>query len=1019
MMFKTTLREIKGSLGRYLAILAIVMLGIGFFAGLKVTKPAMVDTMDAYLRDCNFFDYRLLSAIGFTAEDVESLRGWPQAENVEGTLSVDALAVLCADNGEVSADESEAVFRFHALPEQINKLTLTAGRMPETPGECILDAFHAGEEAIGSVIHVTDDNSDDTLEMFGEREYTVVGLADSPLYLNFERGTSSVGDGRITAFVYIPDEAFDCDYLTEIYLTLREDHTIYSDEYTDMIDETQDELEDMTQKLVQERYDGLIADAQEEIADAQKELDDKSAEAQKELGDALREIEDGEKEVADGEQEIADGEKQLADAEAEIAGNEKELADGRTQLDQAKAALQEQEDALLAQEAQLEQAAGLLPTDRYQMQMLQINGGKEQIAQARAQLSAQEAQLNEGEARLQDAREQTEASRKELEEAKAEVEEAKVSLEEGRQKYEDSKADYDKEVANAQKEIDDARAELDDIGEPDYYVLTRNTNIGYVCFESDSNIVEAVSDVFPLFFFLVAALICMTTMNRMVEEQRTQIGVLKALGYGNGAIMGKYAFYAGSAATVGAVAGFAGGTWLFPVAIWQGYRIMYYLDHINYHFSPGMAVISLTAALICSVGTAYLSCYYELHSVPANLIRPKAPKSGKRIFLERITFIWRRMKFLHKVSMRNIVRYKKRFFMMVLGISGCTALLVTGFGIKDSVANIADLQYDEIQVYDIGFTLTDDAGESDRERLRGETAADFEQIAFHQEKSVDMDYGGRTKSITLFIPEDAEETGCFLNLHTEDGRELSYPQEGEAVITAKAAQSMGVRVGDEVELRDTDMRKLRVRVVGLCENFVYNYVYISKETYIAQMGEEPGYTSAYARVKEGADVHKAAAAASGIDKVMAVNVIQDLRERISSMMDSMNYIVLLVIICAAALALIVLYNLTNINITERIREIATIKVLGFYSRETADYVFRENIVLTAIGALVGLGLGKALHWFVMYHISIDMVSFRTYVKPVSYLFSLLLTFGFAILVNLLMQGRIGRINMAESLKSIE
>ena len=975
-MLKTTLREIKGSLGRYMAILAIVMLGVGFFSGLKVTKPAMTETMDGYLRDCDFFDYRLLSTIGFTEEDVESLREWQQAEDVEGTLSVDALAVVGSDNA--------AVLKFHALPENINRLTLTAGRMPEAPDECILDAFQAGTEAIGSVVRVTDDNSDDTLEMFKERQYTVVGLADSPLYLNFERGTSSIGDGRVTAFVYIPKASFDCDYLSEIYLTLRGDHMIYSDAYNDMIDAAQDELEDMTGELVRKRYDGLIADAEAELADAQKELDDKKAEAEKELGDALKEIEDGEKEIADGEKEIEDGEKALADAEAE-----------RRALDQAKEALQAQ------------------------AQMFPANAAEEQIAQAGAQLSAQEAQLDAGEAQLAEARKQTEASRRELEEAKEEIEDARADLAEGRQEYEDAKADYDRETADAQRKIDDAGAELDDIEEPDYYVLTRNTNIGYVCFESDSNIVEAVSDVFPLFFFLVAALICMTTMNRMVEEQRTQIGILKALGYGNAAIMGKYAFYAGSAAIVGAAAGFIGGTWMFPKAIWMGYQIMYYLDHIDYHFAPDMAVISLTAALVCSVGTAYLSCYYELHSVPANLMRPKAPKSGKRIFLEKITFIWRRMKFLHKVSMRNIVRYKKRFVMMVLGISGCTALLVTGFGIKDSVANIADLQYDEIQVYDIGFTLTDDAAESDRERLRTETADDLEQIAFHQEKSVDMDYNGRTKSITLFVPEDSEQTGCFLNLHTKDGKEVAYPQEGEAVVTAKAAQNMGIRVDDEIELRDADMRRLRVRVGGLCENFVYNYVYISKETYTAQMGEEPEYTSAFAVVKEGTDIHKAAAAASKLDKVLAVNVIQDLRERIASMMDSMDYIVLLVIVCAAALALIVLYNLTNINITERIREIATIKVLGFYARETADYVFRENIVLTAIGGLVGLGLGKALHWFVMYHINIDMISFKTYVKPVSYMYSLLLTFGFAMLVNLLMQGKIAKINMAESLKSIE
>ena len=1010
-MIKTTLREIKGSLGRYLAIFAIVMLGIGFFAGLKMTKPAMIETEDEYLREQNFFDYRLISTIGFTEDDVEALKDWAQAANVEGTLSVDALSSF--------EEENEVVYKFLALPESVNLILLTAGRVPEAADECILDASRIGENAIGTVIRITDDNTEDTLEMFGERSYTVVGLANSPLYMNFERGTSSIGDGRIEGFVYVPADAFDCDYLTEIYLTLQEKYTVYSDAYEDYIDATQNELEDLTEQLVQDRYDGLIADAEAEIADAQKELDDKSAEAETELQDALKEIEDGEREIADAEIEIADGEQEIADAEAEIADNERELADGRTQLEEAQASLAQQEAELIAQEEQINAASMMMTMLQDQFKLMQIRAAKEQLEQAKTELAAREAKIDEGEKQLEEAKNELEQARKDLEEARSELEQAKIDLEDGRAEYEEAKAEFEQEVADAQLKIDDAQAELDDIEEPDYYVLTRNTNIGYVCFESDASIVEAIANVFPLFFFLVAALICMTTMNRMVEEQRTQIGVLKALGYGNAAIMGKYAFYAGSAAILGEAIGFMGGTWLFPKVIWQAYRIMYNIDHINYRFSVGLSIVSLIAALVCSVGTAYLSCYYELYSVPANLIRPKAPKGGKRIFLEKITFIWSRMKFLHKVSMRNIVRYKKRFFMMVLGISGCTALLVAGFGIKDSVADIAGLQFDEVQIYDIGLTLTDEATESDRERLREETAEDFERIAFHYEKSVDMDYAGKTKSITLFIPENPEDTAYFLKLHTEQGEELSYPPEGEAIVTAKAAQNMGIQIGDEIVLRDADMRQICVKVANMCENFVYNYVYISKETYKAQLKEEPEYTSAFAVVKEGTDIHIAAAAASKLDNVMAANVTQDMRDRISSMMDSLDYIVLLVIVCAASLALIVLYNLTNINITERIREIATIKVLGFYARETADYVFRENIVLTGIGALVGLGLGKALHWFIMFNINIDMISFRTYVKPVSYLFSLLLTFSFAMLVNLLMQRKLDKINMAESLKSIE
>lgn len=357
--------------------------------------------------------------------------------------------------------------------------------------------------------------------------------------------------------------------------------------------------------------------------------------------------------------------------------------------------------------------------------------------------------------------------------------------------------------------------------------------------------------------------------------------------------------------------------------------------------------------------------------------------------------------------------------MMILGISGCTALLVTGFGIKDSVTNVADMQFDEIQIYDIGITFSDGVQQEDMDMMEEQSENMLAQAACRYEESVDLDFGGKTKSVYLEIPEDADTMETFLKLHTQAGEEILYPAEGEAVLTAKLAETMGISAGDSVILRDSDMHELTVTISALCENFVYNYAYISKETYENQLGIEPEYKSAFVTVKEGVDVHEAAAAVADRDDVLAVSVTGDMRERIAAMMKSMDYIVLLIIVCAGSLAFIVLYNLTNINITERIREIATIKVLGFYARETADYVFRENLALTAMGAVVGLGLGKWLHWFVMDQVKIDMLSFKTLITPVSYLWSLLFTFGFAMLVNGLMYFKLEKINMAESLKSIE
>ena len=1190
-MIKTTIREIKGSLGRYMAILAIVMLGVGLFMGLKATTPAMIVTENDYLAEQDFFDFRLLSTVGFDEEAVSEVAALNEIADVEGAISIDALCAFGEGN--------ESVYKMHTVPDKINRVVLTAGRMPESADECVLDAALYGEDVIGSRITVTDSNEEDTLEMFRERTFTAVGIVRSPYYINFERGTTSIGDGKITAFLYVPKEAFDCDYLTEIYATTKLKYKVYTDEYEDYIDGLQGKMEDTAHELTVDRYERVIAEAQEKIADAQTELDDKKAEARIELDDAWQKILDGEQDLADGEQEIADAEKKIADGEQEIADGEQELIDGeqeiadgereiaekepelldaeeevsfhewevfangqelliaRDKLEQGKRELEEKanllheqemqvlgkEAELKEQEAQLRAQLEALPgqkaaleqkeaeitsgleqleqwyayalsqapdeesknavTAEYEQQkasltaaqtqvlamkaeiekgisqlqggisqiqagLVQIQAGKgefeegrRQIAEAREEIAFQEKLLMEAEAELMSAEEQVAQARSELEDGKAKLAQAKLDLEDGRAEleqgkidlaqakrdvadakveleegkaeleegkteladarieYADAEKEFEEEVADAQQKIDDARDELAKIGEPDDYVLTRDTNIGYACYESDSSIVAAIANVFPVFFFLVAALICMTTMNRMVEEQRTQIGVLKALGYSNAAIMGKYLFYAGSAATVGAVLGCAVGTWLFPRVIWMGYGIMYSMGDIQYYFDIPMALLSLAAALLCSMGAAYFSCRHELQGVPAALIRPKSPKSGKRIFLERIPLIWGRLKFLHKVSIRNIVRYKKRFFMMILGISGCTALLLTGFGVKDSVTNVADMQYDEVQIYDIGVTFSERVQEADREELSQRAGDLLAQTAYHYEESVELDFGGKIKSIYLEVPEDEAEMGDFLNLHTSEGEQLSYPGAGEAVLTEKTAKNMGIKVGDQVVFRDNDRNGFTVRISGLCENFVSNYIYINKETYIEQMGMEPEYQGAYAVVREGVDVHEAAAVLSDMENVLAVSVTADMRQRIATMMESMDYIVFLIVACAGSLAFIVLYNLTNINITERIREIATIKVLGFYARETADYVFRENLVLTGMGAVVGLGLGKWLHSFVMYKINIDMISFKTMITPVSYVWSLLLTFVFAMLVNGVMYFKLEKINMAESLKSIE
>lgn len=447
---------------------------------------------------------------------------------------------------------------------------------------------------------------------------------------------------------------------------------------------------------------------------------------------------------------------------------------------------------------------------------------------------------------------------------------------------------------------------------------------------------------------------------------------------------------------------------------------MYTMGDILFVFDKKLALISMAASMLCSMGTTYFSCRYELASVPAQLMRPKAPKAGKRILLEYIPILWNQLSFLVKVSIRNVLRYKKRFFMMVVGISGCTALLVTGFGVKDSIADVAGQQFGEIQTYGMSVLMNEDYTQSEWEEVEDYLREETQGYTQAAERSMDVQLeDGTTKSITLVMPENVSQISDYWNLHTEDGTPIAYPEEGQAVLNREFAHRNGIEINDVISLSDEDGHELSLRVTGLSENFVYNYLYLTAESWEAQTGEEVEYRSIYINTQGVADEHVLLARLMNFDAVSSVTVNADTLDKFNSMMSSLDYIVLLIIICAGSLAFIVLYNLTNINITERIREIATIKVLGFYPSETASYVFRENIFLTAIGGGAGLLLGKWLHWFVMEQINIDMVSFAQVIRPQSYLYSIALTFVFACIVNLVMFGKLEKINMAESLKSIE
>ena len=1063
MMKRNTFREIKKSFGRYFAILAIIALGVAFFSGLKITQSVMVHSADVYLKDLQFYDYRLVSTLGFTEENVEALAEKEDVRAAEGAISAE---VLYKDAGE-----NERVIKMHSITEKVNKLKLVAGEMPQSADECVVDSVLFSEDAIGSKLVLSENNTTDDLDKFAYKEYTITGLVQSPCYIQFERGNTSIGNGRISGFAYILKDGFAVDYDTEIYIKFDEDYDIYSDEYDSYMDAKEADWEAYTKEQADIRYEKIVKDAQDELDEKKEELEEKRAEAEAELESAKQQLTDGETEISDGKNQIASAKTELSAKASELQSGKDALSSKAAELESASQQISGQESALAAKKAEYEQglnaylAAKQQVTDQrnsleaakaqlmentpgYEEMLAQIEAGLTEVAGAEAELNAKNAeleaaagQLSSAESQLAAAKQQIEdgknalaaaeaeftdgenqlaAAKEQIEEKEDQLEAAETELADGLLQYQEKQSEFDEQMQDADDQIADAQSKIDEIEKPETYVLDRNTNVGYVCLKNDSGVVKGIANVFPVFFFLVAALICMTTMNRMVEEQRTQIGVLKALGFSEGKIMGKYLFYSGSAAISGTLIGYVLGIHFFPLVIITAYGIVYKMGGIYYVSDLPLVLVSLTVAVLCSVGTTWLSCHKELKEVAADLMRPKAPKAGKRVFLEHVPFIWKRLKFLQKVSVRNIVRYKKRFFMMVIGISGCTALLVMGFGVRDSVVAVADQQYEEIQLYDIGVTLKAGKmpGEADLKSL--DSALEKENAAgmYAMEKTIDLVTDKGTKSIHMVAVENPDEVGDFISLHTKKQEPIAYPKEGEAVLSKKVAETYAVKKGDTILLRDSDNNEMHLKVTGICENHIYNYVYIAPESYEKQIGDVV-FKNVYVRLPDASDIHEVSAALMKADGVTAVTVNSDMLSRISQMMSCMNYIVIIIIICAGALAFIVLYNLNNINITERVREIATIKVLGFYPKETASYVFRENMVLTAIGCGLGLILGKWFHRFVMGEIQIDMVSFNVQINAVSYLFSVLLTMGFAWIVNCMMTGKLERINMAESLKSID
>ncbi|MCB6725174.1 ABC transporter permease [Blautia producta] len=789
------------------------------------------------------------------------------------------------------------------------------------------------------------------------------------------------------------------------------------------------EAEDIRQQLEEQLNEAREQEAQIEagisaasgqLADLQNTL--QQLEEQKaQMDNALPQLKEQQQTLPAALEELKKQLDQL-DAQAEtLAEKEAELADGEDQIAQAEVLLTEKEAELAAGKAQIEDGAAQLADGENQLDEARelLESKEQELADAKAQIAQSRKELEDGKAQLAD-------GEKEIADGESEIEKNRKKLADGRREYEEKKADADEKIADARQKVADGQKDLDDLEVPKWYILNRDFIQTYVEYEQDADRIKAIGDVFPAIFFLVAALICLTTMTRMVEEERTQIGTLKALGYSKLSIAAKYLCYALLASLIGSLAGLVAGQKILPPVIINAYGILY--NNLPEAVAPlhaGYSISSTLLAIACTTAAAGIACYKELMSTPATLMRPAAPKSGKRVLLERVGIIWNHLSFTNKSTVRNLFRYKKRFFMTVLGIGGCMGLLLVGFGVKDSVRSIGTIQYNDLLSYHAEIVLEDKTTPEEKEEVMDAMEKDKDIKSFMAVYKTSMDIENEkedvTKSAYVMVPENAKEFKKYADLRSRTTKEHYELSDDGIIISEKLAKLLDVKEGDTVVLKEEETDHFEVKVSHITENYFLHYIYISPELYGKVFGETPEFVD-YLTINTSTDSafeDSMQEKYMAYDQVSEVSFITKTADRIANMLKSLDTVIYVLVIAAGLLAFVVLYNLNNINISERIRELATLKVLGFYDMEVSRYVFRENVCLTLIGCFLGIFFGKILHRFVILTAETDIMMFGRDIEIISFVYSILITLFFSAVVNFFMHFRLKKVDMVESMKSVE
>ena len=981
-LFKNNFKSINRTKRRFFSILIMAFLGVGFFSGLVATSPDMLDSLDRYADSSNLYDINILSTLGLTDDDIISIQGIEGVDKVYGTQSKDSL---------VKIDDQESICKVIEFNENINSPVVIAGRNIENENECLLDPaiVRTGEGAesfIGKKIFLKNEDMDsEDNPIFTVKEFEIVGIAETPVYISSERGNTTLGNGTVSFYIFTQDNVINMDYYTGLYVTVKgaKATVTNSDEYLKLVNSVIAKIENITETRENARYQSLVDDATKKINDAQKEFDDKKLEVDTELKDA-------ESQIKKAEKQINSSEKQIEAAESELALHQKQAT--------------EQFEALANQialaEQQLEEST-IDPAIK-EMQKQEIECQKVELERAKQESSAK-----------------FEEAQAEIASNKTEIRKGKNELSKNKEEFESKKQEAEDKLNEAQAKIDDAKEEINKIEKCKWYIQNRLDNSGYNNIFDAIKTMSNIARLFPAIFYLVAVLISLTSMTRMIEEERIEIGTLKALGYTNMQIISKYIIYSLLACIIGGVLGMTVGLYLLPTIVWSLYSMIYNMPHFYCTYRFGIGLIGIILAFICIGGATLLVARKELKQMPSVLMRPKPPKNGKKILLEKISFIWKRFNFSHKVTARNIFRYKKRAIMTVVGIAGCTGLMLTGFGIRDSVDDIPSAQFNGIFKYDTSITLSNTNGLSDIEEYlkNNESIENFVEVCA---TTGELSKESTSCNVTVFVPDSLDNYNSVYNLidyQTEEA--ISISNEG-IIITDKAAETLGVTVGDEITFIDGDDVQYQFKIENIAKNHVGHYVYMSKEIY--ENNFKPYKTDiVYLNTKNISDEAQNEILKNilNMDGVASVSSINALMQSVSDMLNTMNYVVLVLIVASAMLDFVVLYNLANINIAERQREIATLKVLGFHDNEVDNYINKENIIFTILGIALGLILGTFLTSAIIGSIEIDVLKFIRNIKPISYVYSAIITLLFSFIVNFIIHFVLKKIDMIESLKSVE